>query len=245
MKIKGSIPGLVIPKKMKIGNVTFFKRQGQVIARVADSLEKRSNTLAQFKQRQRMRHTIALWKTLKYCETMFTERGNAYQDFASIANRLPIVYVERLHMTNASFLMPGIPISDGNLLALHQELTEVDGVPAFITGLKYGERNFREKLWLYTAEQTMEGPIPRVWFHKREVTRREMTVVDGGLALVGEEFADENKGWALVRIDRDRCSPQTIVTRCTLYEQFTTDEALRFAAESYGGLTQTPYLRPR
>jgi len=42
---------------------------------------------------------------------------------------------------------------------------------------KYGGRNFREKLWLYTAEQTMEGPIPRVWFHKREVTRREMTVV--------------------------------------------------------------------
>ena len=35
-----------------------------------------------------------------------------------------------------------------------------------------------------------------------------MTVVDGGLALVGEEFADENKGWALVRIDRDRCSQQ-------------------------------------
>ena len=26
---------------------------------------------------------------------------------------------------------------------------------------KYGERNFREKLWLYTAEQIMEGPIPR------------------------------------------------------------------------------------
>lgn len=87
--------------------------------------------------------------------------------------------------------------------------------------------------------------MPRVRFHKREVTRREMTVVDGGLALVGEEFADENKGWALVRIDRDRCSPQTIVTRCTLYEQYTTDEALQFAAKSYGGLTQTPFLRPQ
>ena len=49
MKIKGSRPGLVIPKKMKMGNVTFYKRQGQVIARVADSLEKRTNTLAQFK----------------------------------------------------------------------------------------------------------------------------------------------------------------------------------------------------
>ena len=35
----------------------------------------------------------------------------------------------------------------------------------------------------------------------------------------------------------ERCSPQTIVTRCTLYKQYTTDEALETAADSYGGLT--------
>jgi len=63
-----------------------------------------------------------------------------------------------------------------------------------------------------------------VRFSKRDVSRREMTVVDGRLALVGEEFADDMKGWALVRVIDDRCSPQTIVTRCTLYEQYTTDE---------------------
>lgn len=245
MKIKGTGLGLMVPKKMSIGNVTFYRRQGQLVARVSESFEKRSNTLAQFKQRQRMRHTIALWKTLKFCETMFTERGNAYQNFASLANRLPVVYVERIQMENASFLMPGIPVSDGTLPALHQELGEVDGVPAFMTGLKYGERSFHEKLWMYTAEQKKEGPMPRVWFSMREVTRREMTVVDGQLALVGEEFADENKGWALVRIDGSRCSPQIIVTRCTLYEQYATDEALQSAAKSYGGLTETPFLRPR
>ena len=72
-----------------------------------------------------------------------------------------------------------------------------------------------------------------------------MTKVDGQLALVGEEFADEMKGWALVRIIDDRCSPQTIVTRCTLYQQYTTEEALQAAAKSYGGLTEPPFLSPR
>ena len=245
MKKKGSALGLVIPGKVRIGGVTFYKRQGQVIGRVSNSMEKRSNTLAQFKQRQRMRHTIALWKMLRFCETMFTERGNAYQDFASRANRLPVVYVERILMDQASFLMPGIPVSDGTLPALQQELGEVNGVPALMTGLKYGESHFHEKLWLYTAEQKIEGPLPRVRFSKRDVTRSEMTVVDGQLALVGEEFAYNMKGWALVLVNDNRCSPQTIVTRCTLYQQYTTEEALQAAAKSYGGLTDTPFLSPR
>lgn len=240
MKKKGSALGLVIPSKVRIGGVTFYKRQGQVIGRVSESMEKRSNTLPQFKQRQRMRHTIALWKMLRFCETMFTERGNAYQNFASLANSLPVVYVERILMEQASFLMPGIPVSDGTLPTLQQELGEVDGVPALITNLSYGESYFHEKLWLYTAEQKVEGSLPRVRFSKRDVTRREMTIVDGQLALVGEEFADDMKGWALVRVDDTHCSPQTIVTRCTLYQQYTTEEALQVAAKSYGGLTDTP-----
>ena len=237
MKKKGSALGLVIPSKVRIGGVTFYKRQGQVIGRVSESMEKRSNTQPQFRQRQRMRHTIALWKMLRFCETMFTERGNAYQNFASLANRLPVVYVERILMDQASFLMPGIPVSDGTLPTLQQELGEVDGVPALITNLSYGESYFHEKLWLYTAEQKIDGPLPRVRFSKRDVTRSEMTKIDGQLALVGEEFADDMKGWALVRVDDTRCSPQTIVTRCTLYQQYTTEEALQVAAKSYGGLT--------
>ena len=106
------------------------------------------------------------------------------------------------------------------------------------TGLKVDDRHFREKLWLYTAEQKIEGSLPRVRFSKREVSRSEMTIVDGHYALVGEEFADDMKGWALVRVNDNRCSPQTIVTRCTLYQQYTTDEALQVAAKSYGGLTE-------
>ena len=245
MKKNNSILGLLIPKKVSMGGMTFYKRQGQVVGRISESNERRSNTLPQFKQRQRMRHTQALWKMLKFCETMFTERGNVYQNFASLANRLPVVYVDKILMEQASFLMPGIPVSDGILPALQQELSEVNGVPALMTGLKYGEQYEHEKLWLYTAEQKIEGSTPRVRFSKRDVSRQDMTIIDGQLALVGEEFADDMKGWALVRVSENRCSPQIIITRCTLYQQYTTEEALQTAAKSYGGLTDgNTFLKP-
>ena len=245
MKKNKDILGLLIPKKVSIGGMTFYKRQGKVVGRISESNERRSNTLPQFKQRQRMRHTQALWKMLKFCETMFTERGNAYQNFASLANRLPVVYVDRNQMEQASFLMPGIPVSDGSLPALQQELSEVNGVPALMTGLKHGEQYEHEKLWLYTAKQEIEGPTPRVRFSKRDVSRQEMTVVDGQLAFVGEEFADDMKDWALVLVSENHCSSQIIITRCTLYQQYTTEEALQVAAKSYGGLTDgDTFLKP-
>lgn len=58
------------------------------------------------------------------------------------------------------------------------------------------------------------------------------------------KFADTMKGWALVRIIGNQCSPQTIQTRCTHYEQYTTEEALKESAASYGGLTESPFLSP-
>ena len=243
-KKKSTSKGLMLVGSLRTSGVTVYMKQGKLITRSANSNEKRSNTLPQFIQRQKMRHSVQLWKMLKYCEPMFTQHPTAYNNFMSLANRLPVVYVERILMDQASFLMPGIPVSDGTLPTVQQQLGEVDGTPALITDLKYGEHLFHEKLWLYTAEQKMEG-VPRVRFSKRDVSRSEMTVIDGHLALVDEEFSDEMKGWALVRVIDDRCSPQTIVTRCTLYQQYTTEEALKAAAKSYKGLTEPPFLSPR
>ena len=222
---------------LRKSGVTVYLRQGQMVTRTAYSMEKRSNTLAQFVQRQKMRHTIALWKMLKYCDTWFTERLTAYQNFASLANRLPAVYVTKVLMDQASFLMPGIPVSDGKLPTAKQELGVVDGVPALMTDLKAGEWPSNERLLLYTGVQEIDRFLSRVRFSMKEVSRADMTAVDGHLALVGEDFADDMKGWALVRVVNDRCSPQTIVTRCTFYQQYTTEEALENAADSYGGLT--------
>ncbi len=241
MKKKGNPGlGLTIPKRVRVAGMTFYLRKGQVIGRESSIHEKRSNTLPQFVQRQKMRHTTMLWKMLRFCDTMFTERRTAYQNFASLANQLPAVYVpDNGIMNQSSFLMPGIPVSDGILPMIKQELGEVDGKPALVTDLKKSDRTHHAQLRLYTAVQTMESnALPRVRFSMREVSWWDMAIADDHLALVGEEFADEMKGWALVKVVNDRCSRQTIVTRCTLYKKYITEEALEVAADSYGGLTE-------
>ena len=238
MSKKSTSKGLILIGSLRKAGVTTYMKQGKMITRVSNSNERRSNTLPQFIQRQKMRHTIALWKTLKYCEPMFTERQTAYQNFASLANRLPVVFVPDIGlMGGASFLMPGIPVSDGSLPAIHEQLGEVDGIAALLTDLKGEAWAPQTKLLLYTAEQHIETDIPRVQFRVREVPWEEMTFVDGHYVLKGEAFADDMKGWALVLVKGEHCSPQAIVTRCTLYQQYTTEDALEKAADSYGGLT--------
>lgn len=232
--------GMVIPRKIRMGGTTFYLRQGQVVGRPSTMHEKRSCTLPQFKQRQKMRHSIALWKMLRVCEPMFTELQITCQNFKSRANQLPVVYVGKV-LSQASFLMPEIPVSDGVLPMVKQELGEVDGVAALLTDLRADEEYYNERLLLYTAVQHIERELPRVRFSVREISRLDMTVTDGHYVLKGEEFADEMKGWALVQIIGNRCSPQGIVTRCTLYQQYTTEEALEAAADSYGGLTNSGF----
>ena len=245
MKKKSTPRGLMLTGSMPRSGVTIYERNGRMVTRTASSSEKRSNTRSQFIQRQKMRHTIALWKTLKYCDNIFTQHQTAYLNFASLATRLPVVFIPKGGINEASFLMPGIPVSDGTRPVISQQLGEVSGIPALLTDLTESDLTFHTKFRLYTAEQTMAGEMPRVRFSMREVRWSEMTAADGGMALVGEEFADEMKGWALVRVVGDSCSQQTIVTRCTLYQQYTTEEALQTAAKSYGGLTRTLIPTPR
>lgn len=243
MKKNSTTKGLMLIGSLRKAGVTTYLKQGKMITRVSNSDERRSNTLPQFVQRQKMRHTIALWKLLKFCEPMFTERPTAYSNFASLANRLPVVFVPNIGLMNrASFLMPGIPMSDGKLPAIHEELGEIDGVAALITDLKGKDYDCQTRLLLYTADQCIERDMPLVRFSVREVSWEEMSMVDGHYVLKGEAFADDMKGWALVLVKNERCSPQTIVTRCTLYQQYTTEDALEKAADSYGGLTRPPFL---
>lgn len=245
MSKKSISKGIMIVGSLPKAGVTTYMKMGKIITRVSNSNERRSNTLPQFIQRQKMRHTIALWKTLKYCETMFTERQTAYQNFASLANRLPVVFVpDDGLMGGASFLIPGIPVSDGKLPVIHEQLGEVDGMAALMTDLKGEAWKSQTRLLLYTAEQHIDSKMPRVRFSMREVSWEEMSIVNGHYVLKDEAFANDMKGWALVLVKGERCSPQTIVTRCTLYQQYTTEEALKKAADSYGGLTETSDLSP-
>ena len=86
-------------------------------------------------------------------------------------------------MTDSSFLMPGIPVSNGTLPALEQHLGEIDGTPALITNLRAGDMNHGERLWLYTAEQHVEGDVPRVRFSRSDVVWQRGAAADGSLIL--------------------------------------------------------------
>ena len=180
---------------------------------------------------------------------MFTEGKTAYNRFLSLANQLPVVFLPKSKLSvEGSLLMPGIPVSEGTLNTVAQCLGslpsgstflegELQGTPALITDLRPDVIQVHEIFMLYTAEQQFNSEgCPRVVFKMRDVNRSEFVEVDGCLALVDNDFANEMKGWALVRIRGKECSTQGIVTRCRYYEQYTTEEALEAAAKSYGGL---------
>lgn len=237
MQKKKNPKGLLFTGRMPQSGVTVYYRNGVLVTRSATSKEKRSNTNQQFVQRQRMRHSIALWKALKPCQPLFTNGKTNYNGFITLANRLPVVFVPKFWDDCAALLTPDIPVSEGTLLPIKQQIGIVNGAPALTTNLKATEWGQPERWMLYTAEQVEGNTTPMVRFKVREVPLDEFTEVDGCLALVDNEFSNEMKGWALVRMDGDRCSSQGIVTRCTYYERFTTEEAMQKAAESYGGLT--------
>ena len=237
MKKQQPKTGLILVGRFPKLGVTNYFRNGEVISRPSESNGKRSNTRKQFIQRQRMRHTMALWKILAPCNPMFTGGKTTYLGFISLANRMPAVYIpKRGSMSGASFLMPDMPVSDGTLQPIKQHLGEVNGTAALITNLKADTLQDGEKLMLYTAEQQLYGKFPMAGFKVREVALSEFTEVNSCLALVNNDFADDMKGWALVRVNGERCSSQGIVTRCNYYEQFTTEEAFQEAVKSYGGL---------
>lgn len=231
---KDKLTGLMLNGTLKKSGVTFYHRNGQLIVRSSHSNERRSNTRGQFDARMRMKHTVALWQQLNHLDLMFVGRKSTYAGFASLANRMPAVYAP----SGASLLMPGLPVSDGPMPPIVQRLDNVDGVPALVTNLKKESLQRSDQLKLYTLRQNASSHTPRISANERRVEKSEFTVVDGCLALVGEEFGDDMMGWALVLTNGDRCSSQGIVTRCTYYEQFTTDEAFEKCAKLYGGLTK-------
>lgn len=237
MRRRVKAAGMMMIGSLRSAGITTYMRNGQIITRVSNSMQRRSNTIGQFKQRQRMRQTIALWRNLKYCDVMFTMRSTAYQNFASLANRLPAVYVPQMY-GDISLLRPGIPVSDGTLPVINQKQGEVNGVPALITDLGKDDITYNDRFRLYIAVQEVSsGRATSVKFSMRKISLNELSLVDGKFVLKGDEFANEMMGWALVRVNGDNCSAQGIVTRCTYYKKYTTDEALQETVKDYKGLT--------
>lgn len=232
--------GLLINGSLKQSGVTFYLRNGQMIARTAHSHQPKRRTRAQFIARQQLAHSCRLWTLLKWAgEPMFEHTPTAYARFRTLMRRTPVVFVPcRGSLEGATLLLPGMPVSDGVLPVVEQWLGEVDGTAALLTSLTAADLRRGDCLRLYTLRQRVEGKCPVVRISKTDLKASDFQVVDGRLALVDGEYADDMTGWALVHIRGTRCSSQQVVTRCTYYQPFTTEEALQAAAASYGGLTK-------
>ena len=242
--------GLLINGILKKSGVTFYLRNGQMVARSARSQQSKRRTRAQFVARQQLTHSCRLWKQLKWAgEPLFEKSPTAYARFRALMRRTPVVFTPcRGTMADAILLLPGMPVSDGVLPVVEQWLgelpsdgtaqaAELHGTTALFTSLTASDLHCGDILRLYTLRQTIESSRPMVRIAAEDLSADDFQTVDGRLALVGDEFADEMAGRALVHIRGPRCSCQQVVARCTYYQPFTTEEAL-LAAASYGGLTK-------
>ena len=232
--------GLLLGGRLKQSGVTFYTRNGKMVARTATSVQPKRRTRAQFIARQRLVHSSHLWGMLKrVCTPLINGGQNAYGRFRTLMAQMPAVYFPDNGQAGVStVLLPELPVSEGVLPTVHQYLGEVDGTPALITDLRPAMLRGADGLVLVELTQAVENGCPMVRPQKRDVAVGSMVHTSEGLALKDNAFADNMKGWALVRVNGDRSSTQTIVTNCTYYCQFTTEDALQAAAESYGGLTK-------
>ena len=269
--------------------ITLYRRRGKVYARISTRSVPNRQSMNQFKTREKMRHSIALWKCFysPYKPLMTTSDGTiAYNAFLRANSSLPTVYLTKQQARQgAALLMPGMVVSEGRLPAVEYGFVVLEsGERVVLTNLLTGidaagtqeltigchddlrqllcnsSRNPQlmpnDKVRFYRFEQRMEGDCPTVKMTCCEMTLdndpRHIPALrgwqffshEGRLAIGGAD--DENRGWAVVIYGEKEqsASTQQVLTTCRLYEQYTTDEALAQAAESYGNVEKPDMLTP-
>jgi len=230
----------------QLGEMTFFRKNGKIFLRPKHIHQPRRLSRSQLAQREQLAHNNALWRVLKKAKAIHFEGGaGPYYRFMSVNKLSPSIYLTKQQISNNSaLLLPDTVISDGPLPSICYHLGEISGQPALLTELPIKEAR-KGQLLLYTLRQyeskyqIEEVNIPKLELEVEEVDPSEaVATADGCLALMDERFADPMKGFALVRMVDGHTSKQRIVTRCTYYQRFTTEEALQAAAKSYRGLTK-------
>lgn len=236
-------------------NITIYKRNGKTFTRKAHIRQPRRLTPKKLLSQERQSHNNAIWRALKETERVYMEGGeNApYNHFMSINTVAPVPFFKKLEYHNGrALLLPNTIISDGPLTPINYKLGDVDGKPALLTDLEPKDARKNDFL-LYILHQevstffnNIEKPTLRITLediYPDDFTMIPSTLLseyiskNGTLALVGEKFADPMLGFALVRIQNGHASRQQVVTLCTYYERYTTEEAMQNAANSYGGFT--------
>ncbi len=276
----GRIPG---------AGVTFFRRGGKTYARVSSRTAPNRQSVKQFINRERMRHSIALWKSfyVPYKPLMeASDNQTAYNAFLRTNAALSTVYFTKQQARQgAALLMPGMVVSEGRLPEVEYDFAVLESgervvLTDLLTGIDEGEtreltircnddlrqllcnsnRNPQlmpnDKVRFYRIEQQLRNDCPTVKMSCCEMTLdndpRQNPALrnwrflshEGRLAIGGAD--DENTGWAVVVYGEEEqsASSQKVLTTCRLYKQYTTDEALAQAAESYGNVEDPGMLTP-
>ena len=286
-KVKNTVVGFT--GRIAGHGITLYRRRGKVYARISTREVSDRQSMNQFKTREKMRHSIALWKSFysPYKPLMTTSDGTiAYNAFLRANSVLSTVYFTKQQARQgAALLMPGMVVSEGRLPAVEYGFAVLESgervvLTDLLTGIDVAEtqeltigcnddlrqllcsrsRNPQlmpgDKVRFYRFEQQLQGTCPKV-----KVDCLEMTLDndprynpssrgwrflshEGRLAIGGAD--DENRGWAVVIYGEKEqsASTQQVITTCRLYEQYTTDEALAQAAESYGNVEKPDMLTP-
>ena len=111
--------------------VTFYQRGGRTYARVSTRSTSNKQSLGQFKVRERMRHSIALWKSFYTpYEPLMETTGTttAYNAFLRANSALPTVYLTKQQARQgAALLMPGMVVSEGRLPKVEYDFAQLAG----------------------------------------------------------------------------------------------------------------------
>lgn len=268
--------------------VTFYRRGGKTYARISTRKAPNRQSVKQFINREKMRHSIALWHCFYSSDKPLMETSGsltAYNTFLRANSALPTVYFTKQQARQgASLLMPGLVVSEGRLPAVEYDFAVLESgervvLTNLLTGIDESETqeltigcndDLRQLLSSSSNPQLMPGDIVRFYrFEQRmqddcptvKITCCELALDndprqnptlrnwrflshEGRLAIGSAD--DENTGWAVVLFGEKEqsASTQKVVSTCRIFEQYTTDEALANAAESYGNIEKPGLLTP-
>ena len=268
--------------------VTFYRRGGKTYARISTRKAPNRQSVKQFINREKMRHSIALWHCFYSSDKPLMETSGsltAYNAFLRANSALPTVYFTKQQARQgAALLMPGLVVSEGRLPAVEYDFAVLESgervvLTNLLTGIDESETqeltigcndDLRQLLCSSSNPQLMPGDIVRFYrFEQRmqddcptvKITCCELALDndprqnptlrnwrflshEGRLAIGSAD--DENTGWAVVLFGEKEqsASTQRVVSTCRLFEQYTTDEALANAAESYGNIEKPGLLTP-
>ena len=108
--------------RIRGAGVTFFRRGGKTYARVSTRTAPNKQSVKQFINRERMRHSIALWHCFYSSDKPLMETSGsltAYNAFLRANSALPTVYLTKQQaVQGAALLMPGMVVSEGRLPAV-------------------------------------------------------------------------------------------------------------------------------